>query len=37
MDQYTTSSGGLLFIQSEPNVSLKKIDAKLGHFVLGDS
>ena len=37
MDQYTTSSGGLLFIKSEPNVSLKKIDSKLGHFVLGDS
>tara|TARA_B100000287_G_scaffold3791_1_gene3696 strand:+ start:1992 stop:3047 length:1056 start_codon:yes stop_codon:yes gene_type:complete len=37
MDQYTTACGGLLKIESEPNVSLQKIESKLGSFVLGDS
>ena len=37
MDQYTTACGGLIKIESEPNVSLQKIESKLGSFVLGDS
>tara|TARA_Y100001968_G_scaffold333480_1_gene396547 strand:+ start:951 stop:2006 length:1056 start_codon:yes stop_codon:yes gene_type:complete len=37
MDQYTTACGGLIHIKSEPEISIEKIDSKLGSFVLGDS
>jgi galactokinase len=37
MDQYSTSNGGILFIQFFPNVALKKLTSPLTTFVLGDS
>ena len=37
MDQYITSCGGMLLINSGPKVTVEKIDSELGSFVLGDS
>lgn len=37
MDQYSTSLGEIIALDSSPVVKVKKIDAKLGKFVLGDS
>ena len=37
MDQYSTASGGLLFIGFHPEVTVERIDAKVKTFVLGDS
>ena len=37
MDQYTTAIGNLLYLESEPSMSVEKLNAPLGDFVLGDS
>lgn len=37
MDQYSTALGGVITLASSPAVTVKKMDAKLGKFVLGDS
>ena len=37
MDQYTTAMGGLIYLQSEPDIRIRSVKAKLGDFVLGDS
>ena len=37
MDQYSTSIGNLIYLESTPKIKLKKINANLGSFVLGDS
>lgn len=37
MDQYSTSIGGIIFLESFPKIQVQKINAKLGKFVLGDS
>ena len=37
MDQYTSALGGVVYIESEPKVSVKKISCDFGTFVLGDS
>lgn len=37
MDHYSTSLGGLIYLESEPIVTVTAMDCKLGTFVLGDS
>ncbi len=37
MDQYSTSVGGIIFLDSYPQVSVMQLDAKLGNLVLGNS
>ncbi|MFZ1081942.1 MAG: galactokinase family protein [Candidatus Kryptoniota bacterium] len=37
MDQYSTAIGGIIFLSSYPKVQVKKLDAKLGALVLGNS
>ncbi len=37
MDQYSTAIGGIISLDSYPEIKVKKIDVKLGKFVLGDS
>ena len=37
MDQYSTSIGKMIFLESLPKVRVKKINTNLGSFVLGDS
>jgi galactokinase len=37
MDQYTTAMGNLIYLQSEPDISIQPLNPKLGTFVLGDS
>jgi galactokinase len=37
MDQYSTSIGSVVYVQSDPEISVDVLDASLGHFVLGDS
>ena len=37
MDHYSTAVGGVIWLGSQPKIQLKKIDAKLGAFILGDS
>ena len=37
MDQYTTAMGNLVYIESEPCISIKKFNAPLEDVVLGDS
>ena len=37
MDQYSTSVGDIVKIDFHPKISLEKLDAQLGTFVLGDS
>jgi len=37
MDQYSTASGGVLYIDFHPEVKVERIDAQLGTLVLGDS
>ena len=37
MDQYTTAIGNLVYLESEPSISIEKFNAPLGDFVLGDS
>ena len=37
MDQYTTALGGLIFLESHPQVKIAPLTAPLGDFVLGNS
>jgi len=37
MDQYTTAMGSLIYIQSEPGITIESLNPILGTFVLGDS
>ncbi len=37
MDQYSAAMGKLIFLESEPEISIRSINPKLGPFVLGDS
>jgi len=37
MDQYTASIGGLVYLDFHSPGGIQKLNAKLGHFVLGDS
>ncbi len=37
MDQYSTAIGGIITLDSYPQINVKKLDVKLGVFVLGDS
>jgi len=37
MDHYSTAVGGIIFLDSYPDIQLTKIHAKLGAFVLGNS
>ena len=37
MDHYSTSLGGLIYLESEPVITATALDCKLGTFVLGDS
>jgi len=37
MDQYSTAMGFLIYIQSEPGITIESINPNLGTFVLGDS
>ena len=36
-DQYSTALGDLIYIESEPEISIKSLKPNLGTFVLGDS
>lgn len=37
MDQYSTSIGGVIFLDSFPKIEVKKLDSALGKLVLGNS
>ncbi|MBN4081465.1 hypothetical protein JYT44_03780 [Caldithrix abyssi] len=37
MDQYSTAIGHLIYLQSEPEISIESMNPNLGTFVLGDS
>ena len=37
MDQYSTSIGNLIYLESYPEIRVEKINAKLGSFILGNS
>ena len=37
MDQYSTSLGNLVYIESDPELSIKQLKPTLGNFILGDS
>ena len=37
IDQFSTSIGGLIYLESHPKLKIDKIDRDLGKFVLGDS
>ena len=37
MDQYTASMGNMIYLISEPTISIKSLNPNLGSFVLGDS
>ena len=37
MDQYSTALGGLINLESEPEIAISPISSNLGAFVLGDS
>ncbi len=37
MDQYSTSIGGIIFLDSFPKIEIKKLNPKLGNLVLGNS
>ena len=37
MDQYTSALGGVVYIESEPKIKVKKLSCNFGAFVLGDS
>ncbi len=37
MDQYSTALGNLIYLESEPEISIQSLNPKLGTFVLGDS
>ena len=37
MDQFSTAVGNLIYLESEPEISIKSLKPNLGTFVLGDS
>jgi galactokinase len=37
MDHYSTSIGGIIYLESFPRINVEKIKTELGYFVLGDS
>ena len=37
MDQFSTSIGGLIYLESHLKLKIDKIDRKIGKFVLGES
>ena len=37
MDQYSTAMGDIIYLESEPSISIKKLNPKLGTFILADS
>ena len=37
MDQYSTAMGNLIYLKSEPKISIRSLNPNLGSFVLGDS
>jgi galactokinase len=37
MDQYSTAIGNLIYLKSEPEISIRSLNPNLGTFVLGDS
>ncbi|MGB9591280.1 MAG: GHMP kinase, partial [Candidatus Kryptoniota bacterium] len=37
MDQYSTSLGGVIYLESYPEIRVRKVPVNLGSFVLGDS
>ena len=37
MDQYITAMGHLIYLQSEPDITIRSLNPNLGAFVLGDS
>ena len=37
MDQYSSAVGGTIYLESEPEISIREVSSKLGAFVLGDS
>ncbi len=37
MDQYTSALGGVNYVESEPEIGVKKLPCRLGAFVIGDS
>jgi galactokinase len=37
MDQYSTAIGGIIYLESYPCINIKRINANLGKFVLGNS
>jgi len=37
MDQYSTAMGNLIYLESQPKISIKKLKPNLGTFVLADS
>ncbi len=37
MDQYVSALGGVIYLESEPEVSVERLACRLGTFVLGDS
>jgi len=37
MDQYSSAIGNLIYLESEPEISINLLNPKLGTFVLGDS
>ena len=37
MDQYTTAMGNLIYLESQPSITIKKLKPKLGNFILANS
>jgi galactokinase len=37
MDQYSTAMGHLIYLESEPDITIESLNPSLGTFVLGDS
>jgi len=37
MDQYSTAMGNLIYLESQPSITIKKLKPKLGNFILADS
>jgi galactokinase len=37
MDQYSTAMGYLIYIQSEPDITIESLNPNMGTFILGDS
>ena len=37
MDQYSTAMGNLIYLESQPSITIKKLKPKLGNFILANS